>query len=78
MQRVFRKVRWDREYLNSPLAWYALVDRALFRRTYTGKETLHSYMALRYRDCILHAKDASGRTDAVAKTEGPARDQGVA
>jgi asparagine synthase (glutamine-hydrolysing) len=53
IQHAVRKLRWEREYVNLPLAWGAIVDRDLFRRTYTGKEILHSYMALRYRDCTL-------------------------
>ena len=46
-----RRVNWAREWENcsdAPLAWLAAVDRDCFRRTYTGSETLHSYMALRY------------------------------
>jgi hypothetical protein len=47
-QRVVRRWRWRREYEGSPLAWYSLVDRDLFARTYTGRELLHSYLARQY------------------------------
>jgi asparagine synthase (glutamine-hydrolysing) len=52
MQQLARRLQWAREYEDSPLAWFALVDRALFGRTYSGKELLHSYMAARYRDLV--------------------------
>jgi asparagine synthase (glutamine-hydrolysing) len=76
-QYALRKLRWEHEYLHSPLAWCTLVDREFFRRTYTGKEGLHSYMTLRYRDWILHGKETGMRTDVVAKAGSPASDQGV-
>jgi asparagine synthase (glutamine-hydrolysing) len=50
IRRQLRAVRWRRAYENSPLAWFALVDPEEFRRTYTGKELMHSYLARRYRD----------------------------
>ncbi|MGH7339280.1 MAG: asparagine synthase-related protein, partial [Candidatus Rokuibacteriota bacterium] len=34
-QRALRRWRWRHEYESSPLAWYGLVDRDLFARTYT-------------------------------------------
>jgi asparagine synthase (glutamine-hydrolysing) len=43
-----RRARWEREYENCadpPLAWFTLVDRELFKRTYTGEQTLHAYLA---------------------------------
>jgi asparagine synthase (glutamine-hydrolysing) len=52
MQRVLRRWRWRDVYAGSPLAWLALVDREQFRRSYTGKELLHSYLVLRYRDYV--------------------------
>jgi asparagine synthase (glutamine-hydrolysing) len=45
-QRFVRRMRWARVYDTSPLAWFALVDRDRFRRTYTGKELMHSYLAI--------------------------------
>jgi asparagine synthase (glutamine-hydrolysing) len=53
VQRALRRLRWRREYSGSALGWFALVDRDTFRRTYTGKELMHSYLALRYRDLIV-------------------------
>lgn len=50
VQRAMRRWRWKRVYTNSPLAWLELIDRDLFRRSYTGKELMHSYLALNYRD----------------------------
>ena len=78
VQYALRKVRWKHEYLNAPLAWSTLIDREFFRRTYTGKENLHSYMTLRYRDWVRHGRETGRRTDVVAKTRTYARDQGVA
>jgi hypothetical protein len=49
-QHAMRKALWRHSYNGSPLAWSALIDRDQFRRTYTGKELLHSYLALKYRD----------------------------
>jgi asparagine synthase (glutamine-hydrolysing) len=60
VQRALRRLRWRREYSGSPLAWFALVDRNLFRRSYTGKELMHSYLTLQYRDLIL--KSVAGRS----------------
>jgi asparagine synthase (glutamine-hydrolysing) len=51
-QHAARKVRWRHSYTDSPLAWPGLIERDQFRRTYTGKELLHSYLALRYRDDV--------------------------
>jgi hypothetical protein len=47
-QYAVRRAQWKRFHERCeepPLAWFALIDRELFRRTYTGKQTLHSYMA---------------------------------
>jgi hypothetical protein len=49
-QYAMRRARWRRWYTDAPLAWPGLIDRDRFRQTYTGKELLHSYMAMRYRD----------------------------
>jgi len=66
--RVLRKLRWRREYSGSSLAWFALVDRSLFRRTYTGAELFHSYMALQYRDLLpRHGDGTSAATARAAK-----------
>ncbi len=51
LRRTLRRFRWTHEWehcSHAPLAWLAAVDRNCFRRTYTGNETLHSYVALRY------------------------------
>ena len=50
IRRELRAVRWRKAYEGSPLAWFALVDPEEFRRTYTGKELMHSYLARRYRN----------------------------
>jgi asparagine synthase (glutamine-hydrolysing) len=52
MRRRLRRVRWRAAYEDSPLAWFALVDPEEFRRSYTGKELMHSYLARRYRDHV--------------------------
>jgi asparagine synthase (glutamine-hydrolysing) len=59
VQRAMRRLRWQREYAGSSLAWFALVDRDTFRRTYTGRELMHSYLALRYRDLVLEGVGAT-------------------
>jgi hypothetical protein len=41
------------------LAWLELIDADQFRRTYTGQELMHSYLALRYRDHAAKAIAAS-------------------
>src|SRR5262245_12171307 len=78
VQYALRKVRWKHQYLNAPFAWCTPIDREFFRRTYTGKEDLHSYVTLRYRDWVLHGRKTGRRTDVVAKTQTSARDQGIA
>jgi asparagine synthase (glutamine-hydrolysing) len=60
-QHAVRKVRWRHSYSNSPLAWPALIDRDQFRRTYTGKELLHSYLAPKYRDEVVRVVSQSLR-----------------
>lgn len=43
-----RRNQWESIYENCrepPLAWFTLIDRDLFKRTYTGKQTLHAYLA---------------------------------
>jgi hypothetical protein len=51
-RRGLRRARWRVAYEQSPLAWPALVDEERFRRTYTGRENMHAYMALRYLDRV--------------------------
>ena len=50
VQHAMRRLRWSESYADSPLAWPGLIDREHFRRTYTGRELVHSYLALKYRD----------------------------
>jgi asparagine synthase (glutamine-hydrolysing) len=47
-QRLLRRIFWYQEYENHFLAWYALIDRQDFKKLYTGKETLHSFLAKQY------------------------------
>jgi len=53
VQRVVRRRRWRHVYAHSPLAWFTLVDRDAFRSSYTGRELMHSYLALKYRDDVV-------------------------
>jgi hypothetical protein len=56
LRRTWRRFRWAREWehcSHAPLAWLGAVDRNCFRRTYTGNETLHSYIALRYLASVI-------------------------
>jgi len=50
---LYRSLRWRRDYESSLLAWNSIVDREFFGRTYTGKQLLHSYLALAYRDMVM-------------------------
>ena len=54
-RRITRKVLWRGEYERSSLAWYAMIDPDLVRRTYTGKERFYSYLTARYRDLVMVA-----------------------
>jgi asparagine synthase (glutamine-hydrolysing) len=48
VQYRLRRAQWKSVYescTDPPLAWFTLIDRELFRRTYTGKQTLHAYLA---------------------------------
>jgi asparagine synthase (glutamine-hydrolysing) len=60
-QRALRRLRWRSVRAKSPLAWLELIDADEFRRTYTGNELMHSYLALRYRDHAAKAIGASPR-----------------
>lgn len=47
------RLRWAAMHENCtapPLGWLSLVDRELFRRTYTGRESVHAYLARMYLD----------------------------
>lgn len=65
VQRAIRRWRWEREYEGSLLAWYSLVDRDLFARTYTGRELVHSYLAKQYSAVATSA--ASSRLTAAPR-----------
>ena len=58
-RRALRRLRWRSVRATSPLAWLELIDADQFRRTYTGHELMHSYLALRYRDYAGKAIAAS-------------------
>lgn len=61
-RRALRKARWEREYENSPyppFAWYGMLDRELFGRTYTGKESMHSYMTRRYLESVVEVSQGA-------------------
>jgi asparagine synthase (glutamine-hydrolysing) len=48
VQYRLRQAQWKSIYeccSEPPLAWFTLIDQDLFRRTYTGKQTLHAYFA---------------------------------
>lgn len=48
IQYWLRRRNWESVYescTEPPLAWFTLVNKDLFRRTYTGKQTLHAYLA---------------------------------
>lgn len=78
IQRHLRRLRRESAYSGSPLAWFALVDRDFFRRTYTGKELLHSYMALTYRDLAVRRPDASSNAQIGSVRARHGKDQAVA
>ncbi|NDP41112.1 MAG: asparagine synthase [Aromatoleum sp.] len=58
-RRLYRRLRWRREYEASSLGWFAVVDSDYFRRTYTGHEIVHSYVALASRNVTL--SESGGR-----------------
>ena len=48
VQYRLRRLQWESTYehcSDPPLAWFTLIDRDLFQKTYTGKQTLHAYFA---------------------------------
>jgi hypothetical protein len=50
-RRRWRRLNWRREWQDcssATTAWLAAVDRGYFGRTFSGRETLHSYMTVRY------------------------------
>jgi asparagine synthase (glutamine-hydrolysing) len=63
-QHAVRRMQWRNSYADAPLAWPGLIDRDQFRQTFTGKELLHSYMALKYRDLIAATISQRGHVDA--------------
>jgi asparagine synthase (glutamine-hydrolysing) len=67
LQRRLRRLRWTSEYAGSSLAWHSLIDEAYFRETYSGRELMHSYLALRYRDLVMRDVQKA-RTDSVLGT----------
>ncbi len=53
LRRAYRTWNWRAQYESSSLGWFAIVDEELFRRTYTGKQLLHSYLTRAYRNWVL-------------------------
>lgn len=53
MRRRYRAWRWRDAYLSSSLGWLSIVDEDFFRRTYTGGQIFHSYLARAYRNWAL-------------------------
>lgn len=51
-RRALRRARWRHAYASAPLAWTGLVDPDEFGRSYTGREIMHSYMAVRCLDAL--------------------------
>ncbi len=50
-QQLAKEIFWEKEYNSCaypPLAWFGMLDKENFKQTYTGKETLHSYLAKSY------------------------------
>ena len=60
LRRAYRTRHWREQYASSSLGWFSIVDEEFFRRTYTGKQLLHSYLARAYRDWAL-ASPADGK-----------------
>ncbi len=59
VQIYTKKMRWEKEYQNCsypPLAWFGMLDKQYFRSMYTGKETLHSFLAKLYLEHVLSNK----------------------
>ena len=73
-ERALQMLRWRHQYDSSHLAWYALIDRDYFRRTYTGREILHAYMARAYLDW---ASGLSGPESAASAIDAFARQRAV-
>ena len=59
VRSLYRTLRWQEQYESSALSWLAIVDPEFFKRTYTGKEIGHSYVALAYRDWALPRVDGT-------------------
>jgi len=58
LRRSARRLAWRREYERAHWAGFALVDPATFRRTYTGQEIFHSFVARRYLDRLVRGERA--------------------
>jgi hypothetical protein len=56
---LYRRMRWRDAHERSALGWLALVDPVFFQRAYTGRELIHSFLALAYRDRALAAAPGS-------------------
>lgn len=65
LRQAYRTWRWRDEYESAGLGWFALVDEDAFRRTYTGKELLHSYLAVEYRDFVFAGDSAGAKRSVV-------------
>lgn len=55
-RRRVRRLRWKKEHENCaypPLAWFGGIDLATFRRHYTGRETLHAFVARDYSEQVV-------------------------
>lgn len=57
IQRVVKKIKWRSEYEGHIHAAFALVDSEWFRESFTGQESIHSYMALCYLGLIGEVQD---------------------
>jgi hypothetical protein len=48
LRRLVRRCAWRAQYERGDLGWFALVEPTEFRERYTGRESGHSFLALRY------------------------------
>lgn len=42
---IYKKINYKREYYNHPLSWYGIMTEQDFKRQYTGKENINSFLA---------------------------------
>jgi len=61
VRAAYRRRQWREQYAASSLGWFAIIDEDFFRRTYTGKQILHSYLARAYRDWALESPEHGKR-----------------